>query len=285
MTFHGRSPDDMPLAAYGGSGMDLTNEDEARLDGSDPTDAPSGATAVGDGAGHPAGGHPSPAHHPAEPEGVPPGPFAYAVPDGALPDDNFGAGRAVPGRALPPAVTTVVTRVVTTLRTSRPAAGAAFVGVILVGLLLLNVGQGPGAAGATASPSAGPVAVSTVAPPTGEASVEAKGKLKGSWVLAGATGTGPAVGGRIATTWSDAAGSSLVLAGPASAGTRTTDATFTLTWTVLVDGAPVVFMSDAGECTVGMAVQPRAVSGSFVCKRLRSEDGKLTIDVRGTYRT
>ncbi|HXG26747.1 MAG TPA: hypothetical protein VNL94_07850, partial [Candidatus Binatia bacterium] len=75
------------------------------------------------------------------------------------------------------------------------------------------------------------------------------------------------------------------LTGPASSGTRTTDSTFSLTWTVMVDGTPVTFTSSDGECTIGMAVQPKAVTGSFVCKKLKSADGKITIDVRGTYRT
>lgn len=271
MTFKGRSPDDMPLAAYGGTGMDLSAEDEVALASAEP-DPESQATAFADAAarvgaaGAVAGAE---ATEPATPAAI------------ELPDDNFGSGRPAEPRSLPPAVG----KVVTTLRTSRLAAGAAFVGVIAVGLLLLSGANRPAASGATPTASPAPVAVTTPAPPTGDATVEVTGKLAGAYTLAGTTGTGPAVGGRIATTWADPTGASLALSGPASAGTRTTDPTFSLTWTVLVDGAPLTFSSTAGECTVGMAVQPNSVTGSFVCKKLRSADGKLTVNVRGTYRT
>jgi hypothetical protein len=163
-------------------------------------------------------------------------------------------------------------------------------GVIGIGVVLLVAsvalgGPRAGAGAPVAAPSARPVAAATPHPGAGDATVEVRGKLAGEFALTGASGTGPATGGRVAVTWVDTTGSSLALAGPASSGTRTTDAVFSLTWTTVVDGAPIAFTSTTGECTVGMALQPGTVTGSFVCKKLKSSDGKLTIDVRGTYRT
>jgi hypothetical protein len=161
------------------------------------------------------------------------------------------------------------------------------VGAGLVLLLMSLVLGGGGAAGlgaAAASPSA-PAFVATAPPPAGNASVDVTGKLAGTHELIGATGSGPAVASRIDATWSSSTGAILGLSGAASSGTRTTDANFVLTWTVLVGETPVTFTSDSGECTVGMSVQPKTVTGSFVCKKLKSDDGKQTLDARGTYRT
>jgi hypothetical protein len=55
--------------------------------------------------------------------------------------------------------------------------------------------------------------------------------------------------------------------------------------TVPIDGASVTFTSNSGECTVGMAVNSKTVSGTFVCKKLKSDDGEYVVDARGTYRT
>jgi hypothetical protein len=257
MTFHDRSLDDMPLAAYGGSGMELTEDDEARIE------------AV--------------AASPVEPDpGVPavaPGPFAHALPAGALPDDNFGAGRPTPTRTLPP----IAEKVVTTLRTSRLAAGSVFVGVILVGLLLLNGGSGnPGAAGAQASPS--PAAVVSVTAEPGNATLVVVGKAEHSFTLSGASGTGTP-GGPLSVTWADSTANTLGLEGTIDRGTRTTAESLVLSFTVLIDEAPVTFTSSDGECTIGMAVHPRNVSGTFSCKKLKSDDGKVTVGASGTYRT
>ena len=68
-------------------------------------------------------------------------------------------------------------------------------------------------------------------------------------------------------------------------GTRTTDAGFTLSLSVLVGGKPVTFLSKAGECTVGMAVTGATVSGTYTCPKLKSADGKLTVRATGSYRT
>ena len=257
MTFKGRSADDLPLAAYGGSRMELTPEDESKFETGPSPSAPDGADA---------------------PEPLASGPFAHAVPGAALPDDNFGAGRPTPTRELPP----VVTKAVTALRTSRLAAGAGFVGVILIGLLLLTGGQKPGAAGAEASPSAGPVAAVTAEP--GNATLVVVAKTEQSLAFGGMTGAG-APAAPIAATWTDATLNSLGLQGAADRGTRTTNESLVLTFTVAIDGKPVTFTSTEGECTIGMAVHPRNVSGTFSCKKLKSDDGKVTVGATGTYRT
>jgi hypothetical protein len=162
-------------------------------------------------------------------------------------------------------------------------------GVIAVGLVLLLVSVIPGGggtpgAGAGASPSV-PVSVPSAPPPPGDASVDVTGKVAATLALTGLTGSGTAVESRIDATWGDPAGATLGLRGPAQGGTRTTDAGFVLTLTILVNGAPVTFTSDSSECTIGMAVQSKWVNGTFVCKKLRSDDGKLLVDARGAYRT
>lgn len=163
--------------------------------------------------------------------------------------------------------------------------GVVGAGLILLVLSLVLGGGGPaGLVAVQPSPSA-PAFVATAPPPAGDANVDVTGKLAGTHELIGASGSGPAIASRIDATWSSTTGAMLGLVGAASSGTRTTDPNFVLTWTVLIGEAPVTFTSDSGECTVGMSVQPRTVTGSFVCKKLKSEDGKQTLDARGTYRT
>ena len=255
MTYDGRSPDDLPLAAYGGRGMDPAPEDETRIEAAPPP----------------------PEVDPAR-DHVPPGPFAHAQRGTAMSADDPGERRSEAPRSLPPAVDSVVR----TLRTSRVAAGGAFVGVILVGLVVLAGGEGPGAAGATASPSAAPVVV--VTPEPGGATLVLSGKVDRSLTFVGTTGAG-APGAPLAVTWTDAALNSLVLEAAPDRGVRTTSETVVLRFTILVGEAPVTFTSDDGECTIGMALHPRNVSGTFSCKNLRSDDGKLTVGATGTYRT
>lgn len=163
--------------------------------------------------------------------------------------------------------------------------GVIGIGVVLLVLSLLGGGGGPsGPAVADASPSAPVTVVATPAPP-GNASVELRAGLKGTYELAGATGFGLAADARVDATWSDPLGNTLAIEGLASAGTRTTAADLVLSWTVMVSGAPVTFTSRAGECTVGMAVSNKTLSGSFTCKKVRSDDGKHAAGARGTYRT
>jgi hypothetical protein len=270
MTLQGRSLDDLPLAAYT-TGM----QPDPRLEDAEPdpasTPEPVARSAAAT-ASHAAGSD---------------GQLDLSTEPGGA--GTLTAGRL--GRGLPqmpplPALPVWLAHPRAHLRDPRLLlTGVVAVGVILLALSLVGGGAGPlGAAVASPTPGA-PVVVATPEPVRGEASVEATGKLPGSFVLTGMSGFGPAVGSHIDATWSDVSGATLGLAGLASPGTRTTDARFVLTWTIPVEGVPVTFTSDAGECTVGMAVQPKSVTGSFVCKKLKSPDGKLVVDARGTYRT
>ena len=250
-----RSADDLPLAAYGGSGMELSAEDEAKIDlaaAADPGQE-------------------------ADPAGLPPGPFASESLDLAdEPGEQAGIslGTALAGLGL---------QLVTLLRTSRLAAGAAFGAVILVGLLLLaGGGPKPGAASVDASPSTGPVAAATHEP--GTATLVLTGKVNLTLAFAGMSGAG-APGAPIAATWTDVGPQSLGLEGAPDRGTRSTNDSLVLRFTVNVKEKPVTFTSDGGECTIGMAVNPTNVFGTFSCKDLKSDDGKLIVGATGTYRT
>jgi hypothetical protein len=164
------------------------------------------------------------------------------------------------------------------------AGGVVVIGLVLLALTMLGGGGptsgvgGPGSSQDTTGAQATPV-------PVGIATVELTSGLTGIYALSAQTGAVPAVDSRVVATWADEFGDTFGLTGPASAGTRTTDANFVLTWSMLVQGAPVMFTSSAGECTVGMAVGAKTVNGTFVCKKLKSADGRRMIDVRGTYRT
>ncbi|HUG30360.1 MAG TPA: hypothetical protein VMQ65_07615 [Candidatus Limnocylindria bacterium] len=267
MTIQGRSLDDLPLAAY-----TTRVEPDPGLEASEvatPTTVPPGT-----------------AMPPIDAAALAALPLADGEPDR---DAAKSSHVSVPvGRPLPglPALPEWLAHPRQNLREPRLLlSGVVGSGLVLLVLsLLLGGGGAAGLGPVEASPSA-PAFVATAPPPAGNASVDVAGKLAGTHELIGATGSGPAVASRIDATWSSSAGATLGLTGAASPGTRTTDATFVLTWTVIVDEAQVTFTSDSGECTVGMAVQPKAVSGSFVCKKLRSDDGKQTLDARGTYRT
>ena len=275
MTLQGRSIDDLPLAAYS-TGV----EADPRLEAAAADGTTAAAAAPAPFAPAPIGGVPS-----VDAAAMAALPLADGEPD---PTANAGHVRIQVGRPLPGLA--ALPEWLAHPRQHRRDPRLLLSGVIGVGLVLLVaslfLGGGGGAlGGAGASPSA-PAFVATAPPPAGNASVEiTTAKLAGMHELIGATGTGPAVASRVDATWSSTTGATLGLRGAASAGTRTTDATFVLTWTLLIDGAPVTFTSDAGECTVGMAVQPKSVTGSFVCKKLKSDDGELTVDARGTYRT
>lgn len=251
-----RSLDDLPLAAYS-TGV----EPDPRLD--EPADVPAPDAAA--------------------PGAVPPGPrFAMnrAEPF-ELPADPQGI--AAPQRIDPPRRAPTAAAVELARRNPRLAAGAGFVAVILVGLVLLGAsGQAPASLAASASPTAAPVAV--VLPPTGDATLVLTGAVNGTYTFGGgAIDAARAV--TFSATWSDAAQDTLSLEAKVDRGTRTTDASLVLRMTVMVGGAPVTFTSKSGECTVGMGVQPTTVTGSFSCRKLKSDDGKLVVDARGTYRT
>jgi hypothetical protein len=261
MPLKGRSPDDLPLAAYS-TGVDPATEPDH-----DPlgpaTDDPSGTTVA--------------AH------------AAAAGYDPDLPADPFGqaAPPADPGRttSAQPAFRDVLRNPRGNARDPRLLLS----GVVAVGLVLLVVslaagGMGKGPATAVASPSAPAGPVFTAAP-AGDASVEITGAVTGTFDLTGVTGTGRPSGPRLDSRWGDLTGDALVIGGPVSAGTRATDEGLVLSWTVMVKGKAVTFTSKAGECVIGMAVKPTTVSGSFTCRRVKSADGKLVIGASGTYRT
>jgi len=148
--------------------------------------------------------------------------------------------------------------------------------------LLGGGGPASGSTGPNGSQGTGAF-VPTPAP--GSASVEVTSSPAGIHALIGATGAGAAVSSQLDATWTDATGESLGITGAASQGTRTTDPSFVLTWTMLIDNQPVTFTSRASECTIGMAVGVRAVHGTFVCKNLKSGDRHYEIDMRGDYTT
>jgi len=162
-------------------------------------------------------------------------------------------------------------------------------GVVAIGLALLGVsllgGGGPSSGAGGPNSSEGTTAAQPTPVPPGAATVEVTSGGSGIYELNGQTGAGPAVNSQVNATWSDGIGDTLRLTGLASAGVRTTDANFVLTWVTSLAGAPVTFTSTGGECTIGMAVGAKVVSGTFVCKKLISDDGKKTIDLQGSYRT
>lgn len=259
MTSHRRSLDDLPLAAYS-----TGTEPDPRLHALD-----SGTIAS---AGEPIDRAAMAALPLADGE---PGPRAAGTPGRA----RGGVGRRMP--SLPDWLANPRQN----LRDPRLLfTGVIAVGVLLLVLSVLQGGASGGAGAADASPSA-PAALAPTIAPVGNASVEVSGKLAASYALTGLTGSGPATEGQMQATWGDASGATLGLSGPAFRGTRTTDAGLVLTWTVPVDGVPVTFTSRAAECTIGMAASVKSVNGSFVCKKLRSDDGKLVVDARGSYRT
>jgi hypothetical protein len=261
-----RSADDLPLAAYGGSGMELTAEDEARIDLAAAAAAEHDAEGLAAGATSGSGASGISAAAEAEP--------------GLDLADEPGAQAGMP---LGTGLLGLASQLVTLLRTSRLAAGAAFGGVILVGLLLLaGGGPTPGSANAPASLPPAPAAIATHEP--GSATLVLTGKLNQTLAFAGMSGTG-APGAPIAATWTSTGAETLGIEGAPDRGTRSTDESLVLRFTVTVKNRPVTFTSDAGECTIGMAVNPTNVSGTFVCTSLKSDDGKLVVGATGTYRT
>jgi hypothetical protein len=255
-----RSLDDLPLAAYGGSGMELTADDEAKLDA-----APAIESQM-----------PAIDSEPAAP--MAPGPFAQATgQDPAL------EGEPRPARPLAPMLMALGTRGATVLRTSRVAQGAVFAGVIAVGvLMLLGGGSSPGAAGAAASPSALVVVAPTREP--GNATLVLTGEVEQEVTFTTSAGAG-APSAPLAITWSDPTANSLGLVGPVDRGTRSTAETLVLQWTIMVDEQPVTFTSTDGECTLGMGIVGTRVQGTFTCKKLKSDDGEYVVGATGTYRT
>jgi hypothetical protein len=241
-----KSLDDLPLAAYGGTGME-EEEPAPAAPGEPPAPGPlDGLASTSD------------------------------VAEGA--EAGADAGEPSPSPAPLPS------RLITLVRTSRVAQGAVFIGIILVGLMLLSGGTAsPGATAAT--PSRPPSAAPTIPPPSGEASLMLSGGATGTFALTGRAGGQRVNATTVDAGWVDALQTTLTITGPVDRGTRTTDERLVLTIVVAVADTPVTFTSVAGECTIGMAPVGTAVQGSFTCKKLKSADGKLTIEASGTYRT
>lgn len=247
-----RSLDDLPLAAYGGTGMEEPQPDLADAEpDADATAAPGAAMA----------------------SALTPAPAAEG-PDDVAPASERDAGR--PG--------TPIARVIHLFRTSRAAAGAGFVIVIVAGLLVLSGGgSSPGATAAT--PTKGPTPGPTITPPSGEVSITLSGPVAGTFALTGLAGGQHVDASTVDLAWSDAQQTTMSIAGPVDRGTRTTDERLVLTIGALVNGQTVTFRSAAGECTIGMAAVAGKVQGSFSCRKLRSADGKITVEASGTYRS
>ena len=252
----GRSADDLPLAAYS-TGVDPETESTAMA--AAPAD-PAVLAQASAGAG---GSAPGVVHL----DGLDP---AAQLP---VPEDE----------PKPPVPNVLATRAKAfAARNPRFVAGGAFVAVIVVGLSMLVGGKGPIAAGASASPSIPPIAV--VAADPGSATLVVTGAVKATFTMTGTAGQ-PVAGNLVGAAWADPLQNVLTLQGKVDRGTRTTDAGLVLTWGLMVEGKLVTFTSRAGECTIGMASNPKAVSGSFACRRLKSDDGKLAVEASGTYRT
>lgn len=256
-----RSLDDLPLAAYSRGTIEELPDAEVDPPPADPpTDAPATApSGVGVRPTSPAGQVVA-----GTPDGVerPPQRVELVLPSG-------------PALALPANVPAV-------LRDPRTLAG----GAVVVGIAILVMTLGGGLpSGATApSPTATPAATAFVQP-AGAVTLTLSGGLTGTYTLTGSTGLGRPTDDRLEASWTDAAGSVLTLTGVATSGTRPTGADLALSWTVMVNGKPVTFTSNRGECVLGMALKPRTISGSITCMKLHSDDGKLVVGIAGDYRT
>ena len=331
MSFQGRSPDDLPLAAYSGGVVDDEPDEEIDAEPSHPLSQQE-AVALAMGIEAPAKPEPEPAAAPPESDrsarsmprvslprlslprlslpGMPRMAFrgrTAAVAESPFhlepPTMSISVAHAPAARpAAPPAATPRATGVPgrtwrpdlsdlgTTLRDPRAAVrdprvlfgGLIGVGVVLLGVSLLGGGNsggpGPGAS-ASAAPGIG------VPAGPGPATVQVSGRVDGSYTLTGTAGFGKPTDGQLASTWTDTTGTVLALTGRLGSGTRTTSGDLILAVTILVDGAPVLFQSEAGECFVGMAEKMSNVTGSFVCEELTSVNGRVTLKITGNYQT
>lgn len=161
--------------------------------------------------------------------------------------------------------------------------GMIAIGLVVVGLSLLGGASGGiGGPGASASAPAG--AGATAGP--GAATVLVSGRVETLFTLTGTAGFGRPSGPDLASTWSDAvSGATLSLTGRVGSVTRTTNANLVLTVTVPIGGVPVTFVSQAGECTIGMAEKVFSVTGSFNCPEVVSDDGRVELKITGSYQT
>jgi hypothetical protein len=256
MTISGRSEDDLPLAAYSRRGTANQDDDVSEPLAPVANAAPPYLTA------------PSAPHRTMTLDALDE-PMAPAPTDAGPPTRRLGAGL---DRAR------VIAR-----RNPRLAAGAGFVAVIAVGLMLLG-GSSPAPSAAGVLATAGTPTVPPAVADPGAASLVLTGSVEATLSFTGSAPS-PVAANVVSAAWADQLENVLTLDGPVDRGTRTTDAGLVLTLGLMVDGKLVTFTSQAGECTIGMASSPKAVSGSFACPKLTSDDGKLTVGATGTYRT
>jgi len=336
MTYQGRSPDDLPLAAYSTGIVEDEPEDETSAEpahmsqqeavalamGIAPAEAPPPeSTAASDVPGRsrlslprPSLPRPSlprlprfrgraramPAEAPfnitAQPAGASgyapaasayaPAPFSMQAAQAPAARPLGGALPGTPGRTRGLDLGDLGAR----LRNPRTAVrdprvlfgGMIAIGVVVLGVSMLGGGASSGGGLPGASASAAPGAGGPAEP--GPATIQVAGDFEATFSLIGAAAYGKPADGNLAATWEDGAGSSVTLTGRVG-GTRTTTPDLTLAITVMRNGTPVTFSSEAGECTIGMAEKLFNVTGTFVCPEITSEGGRFTVNLTGTYST
>jgi hypothetical protein len=160
--------------------------------------------------------------------------------------------------------------------------GMIAIGAVLLGVTMLGGGNASGGAVPGASASAAPGVGGPTTP--GPATIQVAGDFDAAFNLTGTAGFGKPADGQLTATWDDGAGSSVALTGRVG-GTRTTTPELTLAITVMRNGSPVTFTSEAGECTIGMAEKMFNITGSFVCPDITSNGGRFTVKLTGTYST
>jgi hypothetical protein len=90
--------------------------------------------------------------------------------------------------------------------------------------------------------------------------------------------------GAITLSWEGPGDQILSLGGSSFTSQIPTDASHTLAFTVTIDGAPIAFRSDAGECTVAISpALPTQMAGSFLCTDLASVDDAVSVNAQGTF--
>lgn len=221
---------------------------------------------------------------PAAPAGY--APTAFAMPVAQAPVARPTSG-GVPGRARGADLGGIGT----TLRNPRTAVrnprvlfgGMVAVGAVVLGVSILGGGTGSGGVTPGASASAAPGAGMPTTP--GPGTIQVAGDFVAAVDLTGTAVVGKPADGQLVATWADGAGTSVTLTGRVASGTRTTTADLTLAITVMRNGTPVTFTSEAGECTVGMAEKMINITGSFVCPEITSDGGRFTVKLSGTYGT
>ena len=322
MSNQGRSLDDLPLAAYS-TGVVADEPDEETVAepshlsqqeaivlamGAEPPPStePAPAAPRGGGPGLPRLSVPRPSlPRPSLPRlprfggrtraaAVAESPFSVAAPALAMPVARYPtstpapapASPAIPGRARGGDLGNLGAR----LRNPRTAVrdprvlfgGMVAIGVVLLGISFLG-GNPAGGAGPAASASPGPGAAGPTTP--GPGSIQVTGDFEAAFDLTGTAAVGKPADGQLLATWDDGAGTSVPLPGRVGSVTRTTTSALTLAITVMRNGAPVTFTSEAGECTIGMAEKMFNVTGGFVCPEIRSNGGRYTVKLSGTYQT